>query len=288
MVTQASNLIKVSKMSNTDLLSSLLARAYYQTPFALSRQTILTAVAHFFEFLHLSTAVKNTIDFKLREENRRGDVGYKKRVESEEDCRDDKEFFHFHPEIFHRYQDFIAEQPIVSSFLNMAHEIWLAAEATVKSLLHQLEVHFPSCAEAIFPAGKSETILRFLKYDWQACGRYLAKPHYDAAAVSLGIAEDKPGLRIGTETLPLQLVQHQDDHAIFFISSNFKRVFGEQCPFKPAWHDVIQLDEEQIGRPYSRWAVVAFFVPYGVAELPRSVTHAKPNLHEGLCHHQAR
>lgn len=260
-------------MINDDLFPSLLNHAYYQTPFAIPNQAVLTAVEHFFKFLKLSDPIKNTIDFKLREENRRGDIGYKKRFASDEDFRDDKVFFHFHPEIFNRYQSLIDEQPILLNFLNAAHEIWLAAESTVKTLLAQLNEQFPGCVNSIFPSGKSETILRFIRYDWQTCGHYLAKPHYDAAAISLAIAEDKPGLRIGTDQRSLQLIEHQKDHAIFFISSNYKRVFGEHCHFKPAWHDVIQVNEKSIGHPYSRWAVVAFFVPYGIAELPRSATH---------------
>lgn len=260
-------------MINKNLFSSLVNQSYYQIPFAIPRQIIITAVEHFFEFLNLPNSIKCAIDFKLREENRRGDIGYKKRIASDDDYKDDKVFFHFHPEIFNRYQSLIDEQPIISSFLNVANDIWLAAESAVKLILQQLEEQFPGCVEAIFPFGKSETILRFLRYDWQTCGRYLAKPHYDAAALSLAIAEDKPGLRLGIDESSLQLLQHQNDHAIFFISSNYKPVFGAQCSFKPAWHDVIQVEEQKIGYPYSRWAVVAFFVPYGVAELPRSLTH---------------
>lgn len=260
-------------MISTDLYSSLLEQAYFQAPFSVSRETILTAVDHFFNFLELSDPIKNTIDFKLREENRRGDIGYKKRIASDEDQRDDKEFFHFHPEIFNRHQTFIDEQPILSNFLNIAYDIWLAAESTVQGLLQKLEQHFPGCGEIVFPCGKSETVLRFLRYDWQKCGRNLAKPHYDAAAMSLAIAEDKPGLRIGTDPASLKLVEHSTEHAIFFLSSNYKKVFGDQCPLKPAWHDVIQVDDQKIGHPYSRWAVVAFLVPYGIAELPRSFTH---------------
>ncbi|KTD59880.1 hypothetical protein Lsan_2136 [Legionella santicrucis] len=256
-----------------NLFQSLLEHAYYQTPFTIPRQCIEEAIIRFFEFLTLPDGVKNNIDFQLREGHRRGDVGYKKRIASDDDYRDDKEFFHFHPDIFRRYKNFIDEHPIVSNFLNVAYDIWLEAEVTVKLLLRQLEDQFPGCIETIFPDGKSETLLRFLKYDWQVCGQYLAKPHYDAAAVSLAIAEDKPGLRIGKNQSSLQLIQHQEDKAVFFISSNYKRVFGEQCLFNPAWHDVIQIDKTKIGAPYSRWAIVAFFVPYGVAELPRSLTH---------------
>ncbi len=82
-------------MVHTNLVSSLINQAYFQVPFALPRQTIIKAVDNFFEFINLSNPIKNTIDFKLREENRRGEIGYKKRLSSEDDYRDDKEFFHF-------------------------------------------------------------------------------------------------------------------------------------------------------------------------------------------------
>ena len=100
----------------------------------------------------------------------------------------------------------------------MAYEIWAAAESTVKTILQELEAQFPGCVEAIFPSNKSETVLRFLRYEWQTCGHYLAKPHYDAAALSLAIAEDKPGLRIGVDPKSLQLLQHKEDHAVFFTT----------------------------------------------------------------------
>lgn len=94
-------------MMNNNLFSSLLNQTYSPIPFAIPHQSILATVENFFEFLSLSNPIKTVIDFKLREENRRGDVGYKKRVASEDDYRDDKEFFHFHPEIYNRYSNFI-------------------------------------------------------------------------------------------------------------------------------------------------------------------------------------
>ena len=39
------------------------------------------------------------------------------------------------------------------------------------------------------------------------------------------------------------------------------------------WHDVIQLDETYIGKPFARWAVVAFIEAHGVEALPRTETH---------------
>lgn len=39
------------------------------------------------------------------------------------------------------------------------------------------------------------------------------------------------------------------------------------------WHEVIQLDETRIGKPFARWAIVAFVEAHGVEALPRAETH---------------
>jgi hypothetical protein len=39
------------------------------------------------------------------------------------------------------------------------------------------------------------------------------------------------------------------------------------------WHDVIQLNETLIGKPFARWAIVAFIEGHDVEALPRSETH---------------
>jgi hypothetical protein len=41
----------------------------------------------------------------------------------------------------------------------------------------------------------------------------------------------------------------------------------------PGWHDVIQLDETLIGKPFARWAIVVFIEAHGVEALPRTETH---------------
>ena len=56
------------------------------------------------------------------------------------------------------------------------------------------------------------------------------------------------------------------------ISSNFKKILNDSR-FLPGWHDVIQLDERLISKPFSRWAIVAFVEADGVEALPRSETH---------------
>lgn len=113
--------------------------------------------------------------------------------------------------------------------------------------------------------------MRFLKYEWQQSGKYLAKPHYDAGAFSLAIAEDCQGL--GRTPEQLVLINHQSGQAVFFLSSNYQKVFGDHPDFYPGWHDVIQVNEALAGKPFARWAIVAFIEPYGVDAPPREETH---------------
>jgi hypothetical protein len=114
--------------------------------------------------------------------------------------------------------------------------------------------------------------LRFLRYSWSKSGKYLAKPHFDAGSFTLAIAESEPGLRIGSCPENLQLVAHKEKEAIFMLSSNFKKLMDTD-QLSPGWHDVIQLNETIIGKPYARWAIVAFIDGHDVEALPRSETH---------------
>jgi hypothetical protein len=43
--------------------------------------------------------------------------------------------------------------------------------------------------------------------------------------------------------------------------------------FLPSWHDVIQTDDNRIGKSFARWAIVAFIDAHSVEALPRSETH---------------
>lgn len=88
----------------------------------------------------------------------------------------------------------------------------------------------------------------------------------------LAIAESCPGLRIGSCPENLQLVPHTKENAIFMLASNFKSIMNTD-DFSAGWHDVVQLEETYIGKPFSRWAVVAFIEAHGVKALPRTETH---------------
>jgi hypothetical protein len=56
------------------------------------------------------------------------------------------------------------------------------------------------------------------------------------------------------------------------LASNVEKMMNT-TELSPGWHDVIQLDKTLIGKPYARWAIVAFIEAHNVEALPRSETH---------------
>ncbi|MBA3537781.1 MAG: hypothetical protein H0T84_14425 [Tatlockia sp.] len=254
------------------VLQSLKKQNYIQLPFPLSKDAINEAIGAFFKFLEEPDSVKNYINFTIAPNHRRGDVGFKHRDAGTHIYNDSKDFFHFHPALFERYSDFLAKNPVVSDFMHKAKPIWDLVYKTVFRILGFFEKDFNGTVNKVFATENVHILLRFLKYDWQESGKYLAKPHFDAGSFTLAIAESCPGLRIGACPQSLKTIVHEEGSAIFLFSSNFKQIINSE-EFAAGWHDVIQLDEAYLGKPFARWAIVAFIEAHGVEALPRSETH---------------
>lgn len=257
-----------------DFFNTLKKQYYVQVPFPIERGILEEAMEAFFKFLKEPDTVKNHIDFTIAPKHRRGDVGFKHRDAENHLYDDSKDFFHFHPAIFEKYEAFLKEQPIVHDFMLKAQPIWDLAHQTTRQILQSFDQKFPGTSDKIFDS-KTEYVhlqIRFLKYDWQESGKYLAKPHFDAGSFTLAIAESCPGLRIGSCPDDLQVVVHEDQHALFILSSNFKRILDTD-DLLAGWHDVVQVDETVIGKPLARWAIVAFIEAHGVEALSRTETH---------------
>ncbi|WP_131783260.1 hypothetical protein [Legionella gresilensis] len=254
------------------ILNELKQQSYVQLPFNLTQQQINKAITAFFQFLKEPKEIKQVINFSIAPNHRRGDVGYQQRQADDHIYNDNKEFFHFHPAIFDGFQSYLAEHQTVANFINQAKLIWDIVYNFILKIFTSLEPVYPDIVNKIFATSKPHILLRFLKYDWQQSGKYLAKPHYDAGSFTLAIAESCPGLRIGRNPSDLKIIKHNPDHAIFMISSNYRKMIDNPDLF-PAWHDVIQLDENLIGQPFARWALVAFIDAHGVEALPRTETH---------------
>ncbi|HHF7344097.1 TPA: hypothetical protein ACPSKB_000498 [Legionella feeleii] len=255
-----------------ETIQFLQKQKYMQIPFAIKQDVLEEAVIAFFKFLEEPDSVKNYIDFTIAPIHRRGDVGFKHRDPNNHRYNDSKDFFHFHPALFKRYEDFLQTHPAVLDFVRKAKPIWELVYKTVHDILQVFEKQFPGIVDKVFATDDVHILLRFLRYNWQESGKYLAKPHFDAGSFTLAIAESSPGLRIGSCPDDLKLVEHKDDHAVFMLASNFRQVMNTN-EFAAGWHDVVQLDETLIGKPYARWAIVAFIEAHGVEALPRSETH---------------
>jgi isopenicillin N synthase-like dioxygenase len=254
------------------IFDALRKEPYVQVGFPIPRPQLEEAVTSFLEFLELPDSLKNHIDLKIAPLHRRGDIGFKHRDPNNDPYDDSKDFFHFHPLIFEKYKDFLNVNPVIHNFMMQAKPIWDATYEIVQQIMKLIDRRFNGASAKIFDTDEVHILLRFLKYNWNISGKYLAKPHFDAGSFTLAIAESCPGLRIGRGPDDLKVIDHKEGHTIFMVSSNFKKILDTD-DFSPGWHDVIQLDETQIDKPFSRWAIVAFIEGANVEALPRSETH---------------
>lgn len=252
--------------------SELQKNYYVQVPFAMPENDITAAIEAYFAFLQLPDHIKEHIQGTIAPQHRRGDIGFKQRDPSEHIYNDSKEFFHYHPVIFERYADFLNQHPAVANFVNKAQPIWELADKTVKSILKAFDGSYSNVYDQVYDCKEPHLVLRFLRYNWATSGKYLAKPHFDAGSFTLAIAESCPGLRIGSCPEDLKPVEHHANKAIFMLSSNFQKLMPND-KLKAGWHDVIQTDDSLIGKPFARWALVAFIEGHSVDALPRSETH---------------
>lgn len=256
----------------TKIYADLQEQFYVNVPFNIPRSDLEEAIQAFFKFLAEPDSIKTHIDFSIAPLHRRGDVGFRHRDPSEDIYNDSKDFFHYHPALFEKYPDFLEKNPVVANFVHKAKPIWDNVYQSIQNILKLFEPKFPGAYNKIFDTEHVHILLRFLKYNWNKSEKYLAKPHFDAGSFTLAIAESCSGLRIGNSPENLKLVEHKADNAIFMVSSNFQKVINTDT-LAPSWHDVIQLDETFIGKPFARWAIVAFIEAHGVKARPRTETH---------------
>lgn len=268
---QPSPLISPSSSVWTRFSQDLQTRAHTYIPFVYPTEKIMTAVQSFMAFLDLPNDIKGHIDFSISPLHRRGDVGYKHRSSADGSYNDTKDFFHFHPALLERYKAFLQGEPQVNKFMQEAYEIWEVLFQATKKVLGIMDMVYPGTSLKVLDTPHPHILLRFLKYHWKESEKCLAKPHFDAGSFTIAIAESGPGLRIGKSPETLVPVHHRADAAIFMMASNQEKILPGS-PWPAGWHDVVQMDEQYLGRSYARWAVVAFIDAHGVEALPKSRT----------------
>ena len=236
----------------------------------MSKVELSSAVDSFFKFLDEPQKVKETIDYKLSKAHRRAEVGYKKR-EAEDNYKDRKDFFHYHPIILLKHKEFIQQHSVVEDFLEKANVVWEAIESLAKQILTLLECDYPDLVKKVYDTDNTHLLLRFLKYEWDEAGKYLAKPHFDAGSFTIAISESCKGLRIGKSSKDLTEVEHEDGKVLFMLSRNCDKLGIRDLP--PGWHDAIQSDDTNLGKSCARWAVVFFIEGHNVTAPDKKETH---------------
>jgi isopenicillin N synthase-like dioxygenase len=258
------------------LYESLKQDYYAQVSFDVPPETIQEAMKSFFSFLELPDELKMAITGKVAPLHRRGDLGLARRNPADGAYSDQKEFFHYHPQLQADHATLIAKYPAMKAFLDHADNIWHKGADTARMMLSKLENFFPGVYKGIFDQDHTpHLVLRFLRYQWDETQENLAKAHFDAGSCTLAIAESSPGLRIGSCHDDLKAVKHQPNHALFFLAQNFKALANSN-DLLPGWHDVVRVDaptNQASGTAYTRWALVLFIEGHSLTAPSRSETH---------------
>lgn len=126
-------------LTGETIFQDLKKQNFVQVPFSIDQEVLRKAIVSFFKFLEEPDEVKNQIDFSIAPEHRRGDVGFKHRVAADHVYNDSKDFFHFHPALFEKYEPFLKENPVVFDFVSKAKPIWDVAYKTVYAILRLLK-----------------------------------------------------------------------------------------------------------------------------------------------------
>lgn len=252
-------------------------RRYTTIPLQISCEKLVEAALAFEAFLGLPESVKEQLQGRLKEEDRGSRIGWRRRAQ-ESGHNDNKEYFHFNEHVYSiaGIDDVISAEPIVQNFLVAADGVYHVARAGITRVLSDFEGIAPGILSDFFPSGKqAHFYLRFLAYYGQENDEaIIATPHNDIGGLTLGLHESKPGLRMGAPG-NMQLVEHGDREAFLFPGYAFHQLFFEKFGYKPAWHDVIDVEHDN-ARPVDeivRTSIVFFTDMHNRPDIPQSKTH---------------
>lgn len=223
-------------------------------------------------FLKLPLEEKETFYCHVANGGRGTDMGYVRRTR-EMDNEDDKQYFHYHP----RIRQALAPQlklhiPEVDTLLEKADHIYQATSKSIGEVMRALDSKNPGIYNKFFSDGReSNFVLRILGYDRKSEGQFLAAGHYDRGAYTIALGENAPGLRMGKNKDHVSFVEHTEGYSLFFKARQV--VSGIEDGFHPAWHDVIQKENETYSGEIARWAIVCFIEPLEISMVTWEQTH---------------
>lgn len=242
--------------SVNDFHTQIHKNGYSHIPFSVSHVQFQEAIETFFNFLALPYETKKLFYFKIRPDDRGSEVGYN-RYRREEGKTDNREYFHYHPLAREHFKEGINKEPTLRKLIDVMEIIYDEASRTLLEVMSSFEKEYPGITGKYFSKEThSNFYLRFLKYDVDTPGAFLAKGHYDRGSCTLALSESAPGLRLGYSDTDLREVEHTSNEAIFMPGLTFHEVTSEK--FSPIWHDVLQKSTDTYNEDTARWAVVFF------------------------------
>ncbi len=239
-----------------EALGEIQEHAYIQIPLSLDHSKLQEAAESFLSFLSLPLEIKRSFNLQSNLGEKFTTLGYMRRTK--ENSVDNKELFHYNTCLQKAYINNPNNNlPEVKKFLALVEEIDQAAAKTLRDILGILTTRYPKILTEYPPDKISErTVLRFLKYDVEGAGNFLAHGHYDAGGCTLALGESAPGLRLGKTEKDLKQTQHQEKTALFMPALYFKDITDDL--FHPVWHDVVQLSQDTFSSTIARWSIVFF------------------------------
>ena len=254
-----------------DFQQGIRNQGYARVPFSVSQAQFQSAMEIFFEFLKLPFETKESVYFKIRPDDRGSEVGYM-RYRREEGKTDNREYFHYHTHADENFGELREKNPELDRLLNVMKPIFDEASLTLRAVLTSFEEEYPGITKKFFDDEKfSNFYLRFLKYDVDEPGSFLAKGHYDRGSCTLALAESAPGLRLGFDDKTLTEVEHTSGEVIFMPGLKFHEVTSKE--FAPIWHDVVQKSSDTYSHEASRWAIVFFADTLEIAPITYEEAH---------------
>jgi len=271
----------MSGMVDYNVLEENLSRQHYcALDFPLGRKTLEEAAESYLAFLTLPDVTKQGLHKVLDERDRGSTIGYVKRT-PEHITGDTKEYFHYNDHVRNdaRFHPLLpsTDGAVLERFYDAAQNVYDAAVTTLDGVVRSMEQRVPGLYEKMFPRCQLPSFyLRFIKYDVQPMGNSLAAGHYDRGALTLALAESKPGLRIGRSEKNVWVVENHDGKALMMLGKAFEPLVQETNgpPLIPSWHDVIALEPVKEGERLSRWSIVFFADPSeGMEQIRHTDTH---------------
>lgn len=261
-------------------------KGYVPVGIDLGRSDLQTAIDRYTAFLEIDEQYHELTRF-LSTPRGDGDFGQYRRVSGGQGERgeiaDNKDIFHFGVQsrqvIESRLRGALPED--MKNFLNVAEEIYWAAQRSKRQTLQELDHYGMGLVGIMQPeVGTINDVLRFITY--YPNEEKLAKGHFDRSTCTLAIGESHEGLRVApgqnglkvdaneeylaTLEERLQPVEHVEGEAKFFLGAGWNRLpmrynsGGRNEDLPLAWHDVIPSDK-QVDEKVMRWAVVMFINP---------------------------